>query len=157
MSREQKGELIAELMRVFRAHEAASDAFDELAARKLGLNRTDVRCMGIIENEGPMTAGRLAERSGLTTAAVTSILDRLENAGYARRVRDENDRRQVIVEPTPLVEERAGPIWGPLGQEGEAYMSRMSVAELERMIEFLRWGIELNERHMDRIRKLEFD
>jgi DNA-binding MarR family transcriptional regulator len=149
--------LIEELMRVFRAHEAANDAFDEVAARKLGLNRTDVRCIGIVENEGPMTAGRLAELSGLTTAAVTSILDRLEQAGYARRTRDEKDRRQVIVELTPLVAERAGPIWGPLGEEAGAYMARMSVAELNGFIDFLRKGIELNERHMERVRSLDFD
>jgi DNA-binding MarR family transcriptional regulator len=157
LSREVKAELIDELLAVFRAHEAANDAFDELAARKLGLNRTDVRCMGIVENEGPMTAGRLAELSGLTTAAVTSILDRLERAGYARRTRAEEDRRQVIVELTPLVAERAGPIWGPLGEEANAYMARMSVAELKKMIEFLRWGIELNQQHAERVRNLEFD
>jgi DNA-binding MarR family transcriptional regulator len=62
-----------------------------------------------------MTAGRLAELSGLTTAAVTSVLDRLERAGYARRVRDQEDRRQVIVEVTPLLLERAGPDLGPVG------------------------------------------
>lgn len=157
MSRDKKAKLIDELIAAFRAHEAANDAFDEVAARKLGLNRTDVRCMGIIENEGPMTAGRLADRSGLTTAAVTAVLDRLERAGYARRTRDEKDRRQVIVELTPLVAERAGPIWAPLGEEAAAYMAKMSVAELEGFIDFLRWGVELNERHMERVRNLTFD
>lgn len=157
MSRETKAELIKELLRALRSHEAANDAFDEVAARKLGLNRTDVRCLGIIENHGPITAGRLAELSGLTTAAVTSILDRLEGTGYARRTRDEQDRRQVIVELTPLVAERAGPIWAPLGAEAEAEMARMSVDELKRLIEFFRWGIELNERHVERVRNLKFD
>jgi DNA-binding MarR family transcriptional regulator len=145
------------MQRLFRAQEAASDAFDEVAAQKLGLNRTDVRCLGIIENQGPLTAGRLAELSGLTTAAVTSILDRLERAGYARRTRDEKDRRQVIVEVTPLMSERAAPIWGPIGQESEAELSRLSVEELKRLIELFRWGIDLNERHMERVRNLEFD
>ncbi|MGH3128797.1 MAG: MarR family transcriptional regulator [Gaiellaceae bacterium] len=73
------------------------------------MNRTDLRCLNIIENNGAMTAGRLAELSGLTTAAVTSVLDRLERAGYARRVRDQPDRRQVMVEVTPLLAERATP------------------------------------------------
>jgi DNA-binding MarR family transcriptional regulator len=157
LSRETKQELIAELMRIARAHEAANDAFDEVAARKLGLNRTAVRCLGIIDNEGPMTAGRLAELSGLTSAAVTSILDRLEEAGYARRTRDEKDRRQVIVELTPLVAERGEPIWGPLGAEAEVLMGRMSVEQLKGLIELFRAWIELNDSHVERVRKLKFD
>ena len=102
-----------------------------------------------------MTAGRLAELSGLTTAAVTSVLDRLERAGYARRVRDQPDRRQVMVEVTPLLAERATPIWGPLGEEARSTLSRMSAEELRALIDFYRLGIELNERHIERVRHLE--
>ena len=109
MSRRLKDELIRDVIQLAREHQAANDAFDEVAYEKLGINRTDGRCLDILENQGPMTAGRLAELSGLTTAAVTSVLDRLEKAGYARRVRDENDRRQVIVELTPRLAEDLGP------------------------------------------------
>jgi DNA-binding MarR family transcriptional regulator len=157
MSRETKQELGNELIRLAREHEAANEAFDEVAAQKLGVNRTDLRCLNIVENQGPMTAGRLAELSGLTTAAVTAVLDRLERAGYARRVRDQKDRRQVIVELTPLLGERAGSIWGPLGQEAGAVFARMSVDELKSVIEYHRLGRELNERHVERVRKLSFD
>jgi DNA-binding MarR family transcriptional regulator len=104
-----------------------------------------------------MTAGRLAELSGLTTAAVTSVLDRLERAGYARRVRDQEDRRQVIVEVTPLLLERAGLIWGPLGDEAKAALARMSVEELQSLTDFFHFGIELNEKHVERVRGLEMD
>jgi DNA-binding MarR family transcriptional regulator len=157
MSRETKEELGEELIRLAREHEAANQAFDEVAARKLGVNQTDLRALNIIENQGSMTAGRLAELSGLTTAAVTAVLDRLERAGYARRVRDQKDRRQVMVELTPLLGERAGPIWGPLGAEANAAFARMSVDELKSVIEYHRLGRELNERHIERVRKLEFD
>lgn len=157
MSRELKRELAAELIHLVRAHEAANDAFDEIACGKLGINRTDLRCLNIVENQGSMTAGRLAELSGLTTAAVTSVLDRLERAGYARRVRDQEDRRQVIVELTPLLLERAGPMWGPLGDEAQAALARMSVEELQSLTEFFRFGIALNEKHVERVRKLEMD
>jgi DNA-binding MarR family transcriptional regulator len=64
-----------------------------LPCQKLGINRTDLRCLNIVDNQGPMTAGRLAELSGLTTAAVTTVLDRLERAGYARRVRNQTAGR----------------------------------------------------------------
>jgi DNA-binding MarR family transcriptional regulator len=157
MSREKKQLLVDELVHIARAHEAANDAFDEVAREKLGVNRTDLRCLNIIDNSGPMTAGRLAELSGLTTAAVTSVLDRLERAGYARRVRDQPDRRQVMVEVTPLLAERATPIWGPLGEEARSTLSRMSAEELEALIDFYRLGIELNERHIERVRHLDIE
>ena len=155
MSREKKRALTDELIHLARAHEAANDAFDEVAREKLGINRTDLRCLNIVENEGPMTAGRLAERSGLTTAAVTSVLDRLERAGYARRMRDSEDRRQILVEVTPLLAERATPIWAPLGDEARAVLMRMPEDKLESLIEFYRLGIELNERHIERVRHLD--
>ena len=157
MSRDLKRKLADELISLVRAHEAANDAFDEVACEKLGINRTDLRCLNIVDNQGSMTAGRLAELSGLTTAAITSVLDRLERAGYARRVRDQEDRRQVMVELTPLLEERAGPIWGPLGDEAKAQLARMTVEELQSLTDFFRLGIELNERHVARVRDLGFD
>jgi DNA-binding MarR family transcriptional regulator len=157
MSRDSKKALIEELIHVSRAEEAATDAFDEIAGRKLGINRTDMRCLDIVQNQGPVTAGRLAELSGLTTAAVTAVLDRLEGVGYARRVRSEGDRRQVIVELTPLLVERSERIWGPLAKEGSAALRRMSVAELESVIEYFRRARELQEQHVERVRKLSFD
>ena len=157
MSRELKRKLGEQLIEVARAHEAANDAFDEVACQKLGINRTDLRCLNIVENQGRMTAGRLAELAGLTTAAVTSVLDRLERAGYARRVRDQEDRRQVMVEVTPLLTDRAGSIWSPLGEEAMAQLARMPVEEVESLIEYFRIGVELNERHIQRVRNLSFD
>ena len=157
MSRESKEELTEELIRLAREFEAANDAFDEVACQRLGVNRTDLRCLNIVENQGRMTAGTLARMSGLTTAAVTAVLDRLERAGYARRVRDEGDRRQVIVELTPLLAERAGQIWGPLGEEASADLGRMSVEELKAVIGYHRTGRDLNERHVERVRNLSFE
>jgi DNA-binding MarR family transcriptional regulator len=157
MSRESKQELITELIQLSRENEAANDAFDEVACAKLGINRTDMRCLNIAETQGRITAGRLAELSGLTTAAVTSVLDRLERAGYARRVRDERDRRQVFVEVTDLLHERGTPIWGPLAEEASAQLGRMSVEELKSVMDYFRLGRDLNQRHVERVRDLSFD
>src|SRR5215217_153316 len=151
MSRESKKELVGQAIGLVRENQAANDAFDEVAYGKLGINRTDGRCLDILENKGPMTAGRLAELSGLTTAAVTAVLDRLERAGYARRVRDVKDRRQVIVELTPLMAERGGQIWGPLGEEAVREIGRLSADELRLVMEFFRRGREVNERHIERV------
>ena len=157
MSRETKKDLVEQVIHLARAHQAANDAFDEVAYQKLGINRTDGRCLDIVENQGPITAGRLAELSGLTTAAVTAVLDRLERAGYARRVRDAKDRRHVIVELTPLMAERGSKIWGPLGKDAVTQIGRLSTEELRLVMEFFRRGRAVNERHVERIRNLNFD
>jgi DNA-binding MarR family transcriptional regulator len=157
MSRDSKNELIEQVITLAREHQAANDAFDEVGYQKLGINRTDGRCLDIVQNHGPMTAGQLAELSGLTTAAVTSVLDRLEKAGYARRVRDHNDRRQVIVELTPLLAERGAQIWGPLGKEATAEIGRLSIEQLKLVMEFFRLGRDVNRRHVERVRSLNFD
>ena len=158
MSRESKEELLREVIYAARASEAATDRFDALAAEALGINRTDARCLDIVDNEGgAVTAGRLAELAGLTTAAVTAVLDRLDAKGYARRVRDESDRRRVLVELTPLLRERTEAIWGPLGREGQKQLERFTVAELRSMIEYFGMAREVNERHAERIRDLRFD
>jgi DNA-binding MarR family transcriptional regulator len=157
VSRESKDELFQELLRLAREEEAANDAFDEVASRKLGINRTDMRCLNIVENQGRITAGRLAELSGLTTAAVTAVLDRLEGAGYARRVRHDRDRRQVLVEVTPLLKERGEKIWGPIAEDARRRVARMTVAEMKTVMDFYRETRDLNMRHVERVRNLDFD
>src|SRR5437588_10284820 len=84
-----------------RANQRATDVVDELICQLLGINRTDARCLDILDQSGSMSAGDLAEASRLTTGAITAVIDRLERAGYARRVPDPSDRRRVLVELTP--------------------------------------------------------
>jgi DNA-binding MarR family transcriptional regulator len=72
----------------------------DVAADELGLHITDHKCLDLINRFGAMPAGRLAGLTGLTTGAVTGVIDRLEEAGYVRRVEDPNDRRRTIVGPT---------------------------------------------------------
>src|SRR3954454_18464718 len=98
MANPKKKDLVEELIREFRESGNQDDAFDNLAARRLGVNETDLHCLNIIENAGGVTAGELAAESGLTTGAVTGVIDRLEGKGFARRVPDPADRRRVKVE-----------------------------------------------------------
>ena len=77
-----------------------SAAYEEALADRLGMNVTDLRALELITDEPGMTPGRLAERSGLTTGAVTGVLDRLEKGGYVERTADQNDRRRQVVQPT---------------------------------------------------------
>lgn len=82
-----------------RALSNATIAFHEAVADRLGLHITDHKALGILLEAGPLPAGRLAEALGLTTGAVTALVDRLERAGYVRRERDPADRRRVLVAP----------------------------------------------------------
>jgi DNA-binding MarR family transcriptional regulator len=83
----------------------AGDQLDEAVALQFGLNRTDLRCLGILYRRGRVTAGELAEESGLTPGAITTVLDRLERGGYANRVPDPADRRRVLVVSTGVTRE----------------------------------------------------
>jgi DNA-binding MarR family transcriptional regulator len=156
MSRQTKSELIDELAREVRAGQVAVDQMDDAACRALGVNRTDGRCLDIIDREGPVAAGRLAQASGLTTAAVTAVIDRLERAGYARRVDDPKDRRRVLVEITPLMRERGEAIWGPY-EFFQEMLGRYTVEQLELLRDFHRVGREFNEQRAAEVRKLRFD
>jgi DNA-binding MarR family transcriptional regulator len=154
-ARRQKSELIDELVSEFRISGNQDSAFDNLAAERLGVNRTDLHCLNTLENAGGLTAGELARETGLTTGAVTGVIDRLERAGYARRVPDPEDRRRVKVEVTPEFYSRAEEIWAPLAADWERSLSaRFTAEQLERVIEFLRTTNELGRRHMERVRKL---
>ena len=78
-------EIIHAISTEVRTGQNQTDLFDETAAEKMGVNRTDHRCLDILERSGPISAGHLAAASGLTTGAITVVLDRLERSGYARR------------------------------------------------------------------------
>jgi DNA-binding MarR family transcriptional regulator len=138
-------------MREVRMSQVATDRMDQAVADALGLNRTDMRCTDVLEREGAVTAGRLAQATGLTTGAITSVIDRLERAGYARRVRDQNDRRRVLVELTPEVLERSRGFYAEHQKLSERLYRRSSEEELKLLLQFVRTGRELNEREAARL------
>ena len=147
-----KSDLIAELIARYRSAANHDVAFDKLAAARLGVSATDLHCLNIVESRHGLTAGELAVESGLTTGAVTAVIDRLERAGYARRVRDEHDRRKVKVEVTDAFYARAGEIWGPVAAEWQTEMAnRFSAAELATIVAFLGQVEALGQRHAARL------
>src|ERR671924_218613 len=151
-ARRPKKELIGELVSEFRISGNQDGAFDNLAAELLGVNGTDLHCLNAIENAGGLTAGELARETGLTSGAVTGVIDRLERAGFARRVSDPGDRRRVKLEVTPKFYARADKIWGPMAADWESSLSRRFTSEqLEEIIEFLRATNEVGRKHMERV------
>ena len=126
---------------------AASD-FDERLAKKLKLSRTDMRCLDLIGRLGPMTAGRLAEESGLTTGAVTFILDRLEQSGMVTRRRDTEDRRRVWVEIVPEARHRLEVLQQPVAEEMRQVAQRFKADELAIVRDFMRQAKEVFQRQI---------
>jgi|tagenome__1003787_1003787.scaffolds.fasta_scaffold20677962_1 DNA-binding MarR family transcriptional regulator len=148
-----RDELAAEMTRAFREYQRSVDALDELASRLIGVNRTDARVLDLLEQHGRLSAGDIAAGAALSSGAVTGVVDRLERAGYARRVADEEDRRRVLVEPTEKMIEAARDIYHGLGPKGEAAMKRYSADDLRVIVRFLDDVTELTNRHAAELRE----
>ena len=116
----------------------AGDQLDEAVALQFGLNRTDLRCLGILYRRGRVTAGELAEESGLTPGAITTVLDRLERGGYANRVPDPADRRRVLVVSTVATREIGARIQGEVELAARRLLEGRDAAELTVIRDFLR-------------------
>lgn len=127
-----------------RTNQTATDMFDEALTTFLGINRTDGRCLDIIDRRGRISAGQLAIEAGLTTGAVTAVIDRLESAGYARRIRDQLDRRKIWIELTDEVRQINEHIFGFYGRIWPALMQRFTIEELKAILVFLEMGTFLN-------------
>jgi DNA-binding MarR family transcriptional regulator len=126
----------------------AASEFDDGLAKKLKLSRTDMRCLDLIGRLGPMTAGRLAEEIGLTTGAVTFILDRLEESGMVTRRRDTEDRRRVWVEIVPEARERLEGLQRPVAEEMRQVAQRFKADELAIVRDFMRQAKEVFQRQV---------
>lgn len=143
------GELIDEI----RAGQRATDLVDEAACKLMRINRTDGHCLDILEQRGRMSAGELAAEARLTSGAITAVVDRLERAGYARRVADPDDRRRVLVEPTEKAYAISAELMGRMGELGWPKASAYSDEQLELLVDFMRFSRELQENHAEWLRE----
>ncbi|WP_171064354.1 MarR family winged helix-turn-helix transcriptional regulator [Actinomadura soli] len=149
MSKELRAGAIA---RAVQELQDATDLIDELAARRLRVNRTDLRCLSRLTARGPLTASELAAAAGLTGGAATTAIDRLERAGLARRVRDEADRRRVLVHLTDKADQLSQEIWGPIVTDALTELHSFTIAEFEVIETFLQRALDNQTRHADRLR-----
>ena len=113
------------------------DHLDEAAAAHYGLNRTDMRALDILGREGPLAPTDLARRVGFTTGGITTVIDRLERAGYVARRREGYDRRRLLVEITDATRERDRAVFGGLLQLAEDIATRYKDRDLQTIRGFI--------------------
>ena len=113
------------------------DRLDQVAADRYGLNRTDMRALDILGQVGPLTPTALARRLGFTTGGVTSVLDRLERAGYIRRRPDPSDRRRQVVQATEATSARDQEVFGDLIRRTSKLLATYTDDQLQVIHDFL--------------------
>ena len=151
MSKTSRDELIQDFVAAIRASQTATEMLDSAVANYLGISPTDYRAIDILDQEGPMTAGQLAARARLSPGAITSLVDRLESKGLARRTRDTVDRRRVLIEVTPELRKHAIELYGT-PQDAASGLAHYTDEQLELLTGFLRGSVEFQE---ERLRRLE--
>ena len=131
--------------------------FHQTVADAVGLHITDHQCIHFIHRYGAMPAGRLAELTGLTTGAVTGIIDRLEIAGYVRRTNDPKDRRRTIVEPTrnKKLEKKIEVLFIPLRDRMHNLLSSYSDSELAFLLDATTEMLEQTREESKKLRSLK--
>jgi DNA-binding MarR family transcriptional regulator len=129
---------IDELMREMRLMSSFDSLFSQAVAERVGMHQTDIETMDLLNTLGPMTAGELSERTGLTSGATTRLIDRLERVGFVRRCADEADRRCVVIEPIHENLEQLGALFQPMADAMAELWSKLDDGELDVVIEFVR-------------------
>jgi len=149
----ERQRLEAEFLLAVRRNGSIMQLLGQVSAERIGINATDLNCLNIVALTGPMTAGELARQTGLTTASITGVLDRLEEGGFVRRERDPKDRRRVIVNlnPGPGLRE-IGPTFGPLIKAWRAAAASYSDEELRLLLGFQRRFEEIVRGQLARLR-----
>ncbi|WP_069165623.1 MarR family winged helix-turn-helix transcriptional regulator [Nocardia altamirensis] len=119
------------------AQRSATDAvmMHQAIADRVGLHVTDLRCLNMLRLGGPATAGELAATAGLTTGAITRMIDRLLKAGYVRREHDEQDRRRVIITAVPERFDELAPHYELLAREFDTVAAEYTEEQLELILQ----------------------
>jgi DNA-binding MarR family transcriptional regulator len=129
--------LLETLLTTLRDIGAQGSAYNQAVAGRLGINGTDLECLTLITGRGAVTAGGLSEATGLTSGAITGVIDRLERAGYAVRQADPGDRRKVLVRAAPAAPARVQPLFAPMDRAAAAALAAYSEAQLQLLLDLL--------------------
>ncbi|GIH19499.1 MarR family winged helix-turn-helix transcriptional regulator [Rugosimonospora africana] len=131
--------------------------FHEAVGRLLGLSAVERKCLDVLRRLGPVTAGTIGEHTGLTTGAVTGLMDRLEKAGYVERGRDPHDRRKVVVRllPNERMDALLATAIGPFADEMTTMAAKYSDAERRTIADWVRGTTDVLVANTQRILNLD--
>ena len=133
----ERSELTATLLQALRVNSGHAVLMHARIGEQLGLASSDHKALDLLLRLGPMTAGQLAEHTSLTSGAITGMIDRLESAGYARRTKDVQDRRKVVIEPVPERLNDIGALFGHLALQTGELLDHYSDEQLHLILDFL--------------------
>src|ERR1700761_4935884 len=128
--------LLRDLEEAMRRSSAQGVVFGQAVANVAGISNSDLECLDFLNLEGRVTAGRLAEVTGLTTGAITGVVDRLQEAGLVGRERDDNDRRKVFIAAVPESVAKIGKFYEHLRRAMLKVWDTYSDAELRLLLRF---------------------
>ena len=146
-------QLVQEVIVEMRSLSSEMDGLDQAVADRYGINRTDMRCVEMLRRLGPMQPKDLAEAMGYTTGGITTVIDRLEESGYAIRQPDRYDRRKVLVEATSLAGRQGGVIYGGLIKTFEQEIEETADRDLVVIRDFLRRSQSILKEHATGVRE----
>lgn len=145
-------ELLADVVREMPAHAASAVRLNIAISQQVGLPLTDMQCLGLLA-EGPSAPGALADRLGLTTGAMTKVLDRLARDGYVSRAADPVDRRRVVIEAEPGRLAELAETFESMGGRMRDHLAGYSAEELRTVLDFIRAGVEATNAEIAEIRR----
>jgi len=151
--RQERAELEVAFATAMRRTGSLMQLVGQAAADRIGINNTDLNCLNILSFSGHMTAGELAKATGLTTASITGVIDRLEEAGFVRRERDPHDRRRVVVRLSldKAVSDVAS-VFAPMLRDWREMARRYSDDELRLIVDFYGRVEQVFRKHLVRLR-----
>ena len=144
----RRAELLARLQETLRKVAAQSVLMTDTVAGLVGLNPTDLKCLDLLLLSGATTAGGLARHTGLTTGAMTAVIDRLERAGFVRRRRDPEDRRCVLVEARPSRVGQIEPLYRRLSAATDRLHDGYDDRQLRVVVDYLSGALDLVGEHL---------
>jgi DNA-binding MarR family transcriptional regulator len=149
----ERQRLEGEFLLAMRRTSSVGQLLSQAAAERIGINVTDLNCLNVIALTGSMTAGELAKATGLTTASITGVLDRLEESGFVRRERDPDDRRRVnVVLNAGHALRDVAPVFAPMLKAWRGAATRYSDEELRMFVEFQQQVEEIMREQLSKLR-----
>jgi DNA-binding MarR family transcriptional regulator len=147
---QKRTEILRQLWDLGRKLSTLTVFLHQAIAQSFGLNATDTKCIDVILSQpaGSVTAGQISDVTGLTTGAITHILDRLEKRGLIERVRDARDRRKVFVY---VKKQRLAPLfpkYEAIGKAHQALAEQYGTGELQLICEYLQRSYEVSEHEL---------